>query len=74
MKLSEIKQTVGHLQTSASENPLVAGAIVAAVLLIVVVLGGLLLDGFLEWKHQRQKAKAVERLQKHLQSLPSIKS
>jgi hypothetical protein len=54
-------------------SPAFWGLIIAG-FLAFLLLGGLALDTILERRRLRQKAQAVERLQKHLASLPSTKS
>jgi hypothetical protein len=74
MNLGEIKQHVGAFERTLEENPLAVWGLIIAGLLAFLIFGGLLLDTILEKKRLRQKAQAVERLQKHLASLPSTKS
>ena len=74
MRLSDVKQSVGHLLSSLGENPLLTVVLIIAAGLAALLFGGLLLDAFIEKRRARQKAKAVERLHKHLASLPNSKS
>jgi uncharacterized membrane protein len=74
MSLEHIKHVVGNVQASLTDNPMALWGLVFAVVLMVIVFGGLLFSAYLDWRHERQKAQAVERLQKHLQSLPVQKS
>jgi hypothetical protein len=74
MTLSEIKQEAGHFETAMADNVALTLIVGLAVVLAALFLGGLMLDAFLSWKKERDKVKAVERLRKHLDSLPGIKS
>jgi hypothetical protein len=74
MKVSYIKQLAGHWEAVVGDNLMVALVLGFALLLAVLVFGGLLLDFIIQKRRDRAKAKAVERLHKHLQSLPSVKS
>ena len=74
MSLSEIKQHVGNLEQTMDDNPLAMWGLLLAGLLVLLVFGGLIFDALLQRKREREKIKAVERLHKHLQSLPSSKS
>jgi len=74
MKASDIQQMAGHWQVALGENLPVVLLLAFAVMLAGLVFGGLLLESLIQKKRDRAKAKAVERLQKHLESLPSIKS
>ena len=70
----DVKQSVGNLETTFQENPLVGILLVVGILLALLVFGGLLLDMFIEKRRARQKARAVERLHKYLEELPGSKS
>jgi predicted lysophospholipase L1 biosynthesis ABC-type transport system permease subunit len=74
MSIAEIKQGVAHLEATMGENMLITVVLIIAVGLALLLFGGLLLDAYIEKRRERQKAQAVERLHKHLQSLPSSKS
>jgi len=74
MSLTHIKHAVADIQASLSDNPTAVWILAIAGVLAFLVFGGLLLNAYFDWRHERQKAQAVERLHKHLQSLPSQKS
>jgi len=74
MSLEHIKHVVHNVQASLTDNPAAMWSLICAVVLMVIVFGGLLFNAYIDWRHERQKAQAVERLQKHLQSLPGQKS
>jgi hypothetical protein len=74
MNLGQIQQHVGAFERTMGENPLAVWGLIIAGLLAFLLLGGLLIDTILEKRRLRQKAQAVERLQKYLASLPSTKS
>ena len=74
MNLAHIKQMAGNFQAMLTDNPMALWGLVCAGVLMFLIFGGLLFHAFLDWKHERQKAQAVERLQKHLASLPVQKS
>jgi hypothetical protein len=74
MHLSDIQYFVGQLERTVADNALVSIAIGVAFLLAGLIFGGLVFDGLLTRKRARDKARAAERLRKHLESLPSIKS
>jgi hypothetical protein len=74
MNLAAIKQHVGNWERSISDNPGMMCCLIIAALLVAVILGGMLIDMLVHRKRERDKVKAVERLHKHLQSLPSSKS
>ncbi|MDB6023299.1 MAG: hypothetical protein JWQ04_3156 [Pedosphaera sp.] len=74
MRLSSVKQSIGQLEATLADNPVMTVVLIIAIGLAVLILGGVLLDTFLEKRRARQKAKAVERLHKHLASLPNTKS
>ena len=74
MSSAAIKQVAGNIKDSLSDNPLALWGLVIGCVLMAAIFGGLLFHAYLDWKHERQKAQAVERLQKHLQNLPSQKS
>jgi hypothetical protein len=74
MSISEIKQHVANLEQAMDDNPLAMWGLILASLLVLLVFGGLIFHALLDRKREREKIKAVERLHKHLQSLPSSKS
>lgn len=74
MNLMHVKQMVGNFLQSVSEDPLTMWALIIGGFLAILVFGGMLLHSYLDFKRERQKAKAVERLLKHLDSLPGQKS
>jgi DNA-binding transcriptional MerR regulator len=74
MSLTHIKQIVGNVQDSLTDNPMAMWGLICAGVLVILVFGGLLYNAYIDWRHERQKAQAVERLHKHLQSLPGQKS
>lgn len=74
MTLIEIRQSVAHLENAIKENLLMSLVLAIATILVVLFFGGLMLEAFLEKRKERQKAEALERLHKHLNRLPSVKS
>jgi hypothetical protein len=74
MNLAHIKQVMGNIEASMSDDPLAVWGLIIGGLLAGLVFGGLLLHAYLDKKRERQKAEAVERLLKHLKSLPGQKS
>ncbi len=74
MNLAHVKQVVASIQASMADNALAMWGLIFGVLLAGLVFGGLVLHAYLDKKRERQKAKAVERLLKHLDSLPGQKS
>ena len=74
MNLGRIHQGIANLEARFGDNSAAVWFCVIAGLLAFLVFGGLLFDYLLEKRHQRQKAKAVERLLKHISSLPGSKS
>jgi hypothetical protein len=74
MNLATIKHAVGSFQASFTDNPLAMWGGIFAVVLMLLIFGGLAFNAYIDWKRERQKAQAVERLHKHLQSLPVQKS
>jgi hypothetical protein len=74
MKVSDIRQMAGHWQAVVGDNLMVALLLAFALLITVLIFGGLLLEFIIQKRRDRAKAKAVERLHKHLESLPGAKS
>jgi hypothetical protein len=74
MNLGDFRQTIGGLERKFTDEPMTMVGILVAALLVILIFGGLLLHAWLDRRRERQKAKAVERLLKHLESLPSSKS
>jgi hypothetical protein len=74
MNLGTIQQSIRHFEMMLSDNPLAMWGLIIGGILAFLIFGGLLLDIALDKRRERQKIKAVERLHKHLQSLPGSKS